>query len=45
MKLINVDILGHPLNIINILILAVIFWVGFKVISGRFNNSSATGNS
>lgn len=38
-KVINIDILGHPLNIINILILAAIFWIGFKVISGRFTST------
>jgi hypothetical protein len=42
-RVINIDILGHPLNIINILILAAIFWIGFKVISGRFNTSNAEG--
>lgn len=43
-RIINLEILGHPLNILNILILAAIFWIAVKVIKSKMStpNSGAT---
>lgn len=41
-RILNLQILGHPLNILHIIILAAIFWIAVKVIKSKTAPVAAT---